>query len=96
MLHMVFSSPFQNRALQQCAEQLLPGDEVLLLQDAAVAAASPEQLTQVLSQGAAVYVLEADLLARGLAGRVSTEVEVIDHSQFVELTVSHPNSMKWA
>ncbi|UTM57592.1 sulfurtransferase complex subunit TusB [Photobacterium sp. CCB-ST2H9] len=96
MLHMVFSSPFQNRALQQCAEQLLPGDDVLLLQDAAVAAVSPGQLDQVLSQGASVYVLEADLLARGLAGRTSSEVEVIDHNQFVELTISHPNSMKWA
>ncbi|UIP28210.1 sulfurtransferase complex subunit TusB [Photobacterium sp. TLY01] len=76
--------------------QLLPGDEILLLQDGVVAATAPGQLESVLTQGVAVYALDTDLLARGLAGRVVSEVEVIDHNRFVELTVCHPNCMKWA
>ncbi|QUJ67203.1 sulfurtransferase complex subunit TusB [Photobacterium sp. GJ3] len=96
MLHMVFSSPFQNRSLQQCEAQLLPGDEVLLLQDAVVAAVSPNLLDGFSAQGVSVYALASDLMARGLAARVSEAVTVIDHQEFVELTVRHPNSLKWA
>ncbi|NAW66232.1 sulfurtransferase complex subunit TusB [Photobacterium halotolerans] len=96
MLHMIFSSPFQNRALQQCVAQLLPGDEIVLLQDGVVAATAPGQLDSALKQAAAVYVLETDILARGLAGRVTADVEVIDHDMLVALTVRHPNCMKWA
>ncbi|MEI8594584.1 sulfurtransferase complex subunit TusB [Photobacterium sp. Hal280] len=96
MLHMIFSSPFQNRALQQCVAQLLPGDEIVLLQDGVVAATSPGQLESALKQAAAVYALETDLQARGLTGRVAAEVEVIDHNMLVTLTVRHPNCMKWA
>ena len=42
-----------------------------------------------------VYVLEEDIKARGLDGQISDSVVRVGYTDFVRLTVKHPNQMAW-
>ena len=42
-----------------------------------------------------VYVLQPDLEARGMAGRVVEGVTAVDYAGFVKLVVDHPNNQTW-
>jgi tRNA 2-thiouridine synthesizing protein B len=68
-LHLVFRSPAESRALEQCLMRAGEGDAVLLLEDGVYAAAEGSALGGVLRAAVgqvAVYVLAPDLEARGL------------------------------
>ncbi|UTV27989.1 sulfurtransferase complex subunit TusB [Photobacterium atrarenae] len=97
MLHTISTSPFQTQALQRCLRYLGPEDEILLIQDAVVAGIEKNTWCETLAlAGVKIYLLEADLLARGLRGQVVDGFYIVDLSGFVELTVRHDTQMKWA
>lgn len=91
MLHLIKSTQALEEALPLCA----PSDAIVLLEQAVYAATSSHKLQPMLpKQG--VYALHSDVLARGLASRVSERIVVIDNHQWVDLTVEHPSSLTWA
>lgn len=96
MLHTISTSPFQTHALQRCLRYLGPEDEILLIQDAVVAGIEKNTWCDTLAQaGVNIYVLEADLVARGLREQMSDRFYLVDFSGFVELAVRHETQMKW-
>lgn len=99
MLHIVNKSPFERNALASCLGHALEGDSVLLIEDAAVGAISGSafagQLTAALADKS-VYVLGADLVARGMQeNRVVEGIQVVDYAGFVDLTVDNEKTQSW-
>lgn len=73
-----------------------PGDAVLLLQDGVLAALSGSAaLDLLLDARLSLYVLQDDVVARGLSGYISHNLTVIDYNQFVELTENHHSQTAW-
>lgn len=95
ILHTVNSSPFSTSALQDCLKQLGEGDKLLLISDAVIAASASldfhETLIQLYDEGR-LFVLEADLQARGLSAALGN---VIDYAVFVQLSVECQSQLAW-
>ncbi|PSU25316.1 sulfurtransferase complex subunit TusB [Photobacterium phosphoreum] len=97
MLHTVTRSPFQSHSLAQCLQFICPGDEILLLEDAVIVAVSKNIYFDLIKNiGVKIYLLEADIIARGLQGKCDKDLDVIDYKGFVLLTEQHDQHMKWA
>lgn len=76
-----------NQALSYMAEQ----DAVLLIEDAVMLATSEQAEFPDLK----LYVLEEDLIARGLHEQIVDGWQQVDYPQFVELTLSFDKSLSW-
>lgn len=97
MLHTVTRSPYQSQSLTQCLAYVTEGDEILLLEDAVIAGLAKNNYLNVIKNvGVKIYLLEADLIARGLQGKCDECLNVVDYKGFVSLTVKHEQHMKWA
>ena len=106
MLHLIQKSPFQNHCLSECLKIADRNDSFLLMLDGAYALYWADFLSNRLifsntktteNQVQNVYVLEDDLLARGLLIPVSHKDSIlaINYTQFVELTLSNTNTLSW-
>lgn len=92
MLHIVK----QINDISNAIEYSLAEDKLLLTEDSVYAAVADSQASDELLQcGKAVYLLEADLRARGLVELVNQTLKVIDYSELVELTETEPKSISW-
>jgi len=92
MLHTVNKSPFQNSALENCLRLVRKGDVILLLEDGVYAAAAGTAKSPLVEQAVkqhAVYVIEADVKARGLNNLIK-DVRVASYGDFVDLVEQHP------
>lgn len=92
MLHTVNKSPFQNSALENCLRVAGAGDVILLLEDgvyAAVAGTARSFLIEQALKRHAVFVIEADLKARGL-DKLIDNIRVASYADFVDLVEQHP------
>lgn len=95
MLYTLRHSPFQCD-LNALIRLLKPQDDLLLLQDGVIAALNESAAFQALRQsGAALYALGDDVDARGLSAQISTEISVVDYTDFVALAVKNPQQMIW-
>ncbi|MDF2154681.1 sulfurtransferase complex subunit TusB [Vibrio sp. CAU 1672] len=90
MLHIIKTLTGLHDAVALCHEQ----DALLLIEDA-VYAANPQHQSFPMVKGQAAFVLDSDLLARGISHRVSPSCTVVDYAGFVELTEQHRNSLTW-
>jgi tRNA 2-thiouridine synthesizing protein B len=98
-LHTVNKSPYERGSLASCLKHTLPGDAVLLIEDAVVAArktgTAAAQLTAA-AQTCAVYVLGPDLAARGVPeSALADGVKIVDYAGFVDLAVQHTRTQSW-
>lgn len=95
MLHILTHSPFKcdfNALLRLLAD----GDDVLLIQDGVLAALEESRaLESLLLAPISVYVLQDDVSARGLSAHISTRAVAVSYTDFVGLTVKHPQQMTW-
>lgn|SRR5574337_872793 len=98
MLHIVNTSHTQTSALASCLRFALPGQALLLTEDAVYAATA----SAVESSGVAaalaqlkVYALQPDLQARGMAGKLAAGVTPVDYAGFVDLVAEHPTNQSW-
>lgn len=91
MLHTVNHSPFRSDSLTSSLRFLLPGDALLLIEDGVYGAQDQtifsDRVKAALEKNA-VYVLEADLQARGISNLVGG-VQKIDYEGFVGLVEEH-------
>ena len=98
MLHIVNKSHTQTNALQSCLRLAQPGAAVLLIEDAVYAATQGRAASAGLADALAqvkVYVLQPDVDARGMTGKLDEGVTAIDYAGFVELVAEHRNNQSW-
>nr|CAA6830791.1 MAG: tRNA 5-methylaminomethyl-2-thiouridine synthase TusB [uncultured Thiotrichaceae bacterium] len=99
MLHIVNKSPFERNALASCLGHALEGDAVLLIEDAVVGAIDGSNFSEQLKAALAdksVYVLGADLAARGMQeSRVVEGIQVVDYAGFVDLAANNEKTQSW-
>ena len=98
MLHIVNKSHAQTRALASCLRLARPGHALLLTEDAVYAATTAAAAASGIAAALAtlkVYVLQPDLAARGMAGRLAEGVATVDYAGFVDLVIEHPNNQSW-
>ena len=98
MLHIVNKSHAQTTSLQSCLRLAKPGAALLLIEDAVLAAtiagASSSGIGAALGE-VKVYVLQPDVEARGMAGKLVDGVMPVDYAGFVDLVAEHPNNQTW-
>ncbi|HDO1314082.1 sulfurtransferase complex subunit TusB [Aeromonas veronii] len=90
MLHLILNSPFQSQALAEALSYLQPEDELVLMQDAVIAASAPQWSARL--AGISVYVMQEDLQARGLQHRVG---KVLDMAGLVALIAQKGSPRTW-
>jgi tRNA 2-thiouridine synthesizing protein B len=98
MLHIVNKSHHQTTSLASCLRLAKAGDALLLTEDAVLAATRAVADSSGLAAALArckVYVLQPDVEARGMAGKMIEGVTPIDYGGFVDLVVEHPNNQSW-
>ena len=98
MLHIVNKSHTERNALASCLRLARPGQALLLTEDAVYAATQAGAVASGISTATAllkVYVLQPDVEARGMAGKLVEGVTAIDYAGFVDLVVEHPNNQSW-
>ena len=96
MLHIVNRAPQTGAALADCLRVCEAGSGILLIEDGVVAAlANGGWLPRILERTQKLYVLEADVAARGLAGRIAAGARSVDYAGFVALCCEYPGTCSW-
>ncbi|MBU7022790.1 MAG: sulfurtransferase complex subunit TusB [Theionarchaea archaeon] len=80
MLFIINKSPFTSRSLESCVNIAETNDVILFIEDGVYAVTS-DQIHQAEQKGIKLYVLKADLEARG----IQTALPVVDYEGFVDL-----------
>ena len=70
-------------------------DALLLVEGAIYAAHEKSQAYASIKSCVGVYVLQEDLMARGWEHKVAKTLDIVDMAGFVDLTVTHANSVTW-
>ncbi|MET4694320.1 sulfurtransferase complex subunit TusB [Endozoicomonas lisbonensis] len=83
------------QALELCLRSLLLGDAILLIEDAVYALFEASDVLREVILDIPVYVLEADVLARGVSNRDDLNITAVDYDGFVELTEAHDKVLGW-
>lgn len=95
MLHTLVNSPYRCD-FHAMVRFFSAGDDLLLLQDGVIAALQGSRTLEILlSAPISLYVLQEDIVARGLSAQISTSATTISYTDFVALTVKHPQQMTW-
>ncbi|KEY91431.1 tusB protein [Candidatus Photodesmus blepharus] len=92
MLHIVKSLNKLDLALQY----RLNGDDILLVESATYAG-NPKYYRHALLKRVLdnVFLLEEDVIARGILNLISDHISLISFDDFVELTAKHAQSISW-
>lgn len=95
MLHTLSHSPWQCD-IESLLSMVREGDALLLIQDGVQAAVEGSRFVDILNNAPiSVSALKDDIDARGLAGQISTKVNVVSYTDFVNLAVQHTGHMNW-
>ncbi|WP_337026464.1 sulfurtransferase complex subunit TusB [Pantoea eucrina] len=95
MLYTLMNSPWQCD-IETLLLLLRPEDDLLLLQDGVTGALQGSTMLARLSAApATLWVLEEDVVARGLYAQISTSVARLDYTGFVALTIKHQQQVAW-
>lgn len=95
MLHTLSHSPWQCD-IDALMSMLREGDDLLLIQDGVAAALEGSRFVEILNSAPiSLSALKDDLDARGLTGQISSKINVVGYTDFVNLTVKHPSQMNW-
>ncbi|WP_202717956.1 sulfurtransferase complex subunit TusB [Thiothrix subterranea] len=98
MLHIVNKSPFERVAFESCLAHANAGDSILMIEDAVVGAVDGSSFSgkiKAAMSDKAVYVLGADLAARGLEGKAMDGIVSVDYAGFVDLTANNDTTQSW-
>lgn len=95
MLYTLMHSPWQCD-IDTLSMLLTDQDDLLLLQDGVTAAlAGSTMLEKLQNAPAKLWVLQEDVVARGLSAQISTSVTCVDYTEFVALTAKHQQQIAW-
>ncbi len=96
-LHIINSSPMMRSSLQTSLSVLQKNDAIILIENAVIAAKKNNQNEDLIKATENVFVLQADLKARAIkADQIINNVELVDYSDFVKLTVKYNNTLTWS
>ena len=83
-------------ALALMEKTLLPGDDLLLLEDGVYSVLDGNFLARCASRPECrVYLLGADLAARGISDRIPTGFTAVAYTEFVGLCLQHERVVNW-
>ncbi|MCG1034022.1 sulfurtransferase complex subunit TusB [Bacillus amyloliquefaciens] len=95
MLHTLSHSPWHCN-IESLLSMLREGDTVLLIQDGVLAAVEGSRFVDILCNAPiSVSALKDDIEARGLIGQISTKIDVVSYTDFVNLAIQHTGQMNW-
>ncbi len=95
VLHTYSAAP-DHGSLEQCLDSLGQDDALVLLADGVYCALAGSAAAQrLLDSGASLYALLPDARARGVEGRCTAGVELVDFDRLVELSESCPRQLAW-
>lgn len=95
MLHTLSRSPVTTD-LATLLHFLNENDAILLYQDGVLWGITQQpSVERLLLVTQKVYVLEEDVIARGLLGHISESIILINYARFVELSAQYPQQMVW-
>ena len=95
MLHTLSRSPW-HCDIESLLSMLREGDTVLLIQDGVLAAVEGSRFVDILCNAPiSVSALKDDIDARGLSGQISTKIDVVSYTDFVNLAIQHTGQMNW-
>lgn len=97
MLHTV-NKNHPTPALASCLRVAVAGSTVLLIENGvynAVAQSPGARLLKAAMPHLSIRLLMADVMARGLAGRIIEGCDIITDIEFVELAASHSKTLAW-
>lgn len=83
------------QALELCLRSLLLGDSILLIEDGVYALFEASEVLSDVLRNVPVFVLQADVMARGVTNRDQLNITAVDYTGFVELTETHDKVMSW-
>ena len=99
MLHTVNKSPFEKNSLHTCLRLAQSGSDILLIEDAVYAALQDSQIEKAVRLAVSkhdIYVLEPDLMARGLqSARLIEGIKRVGYDGFVELAAKNTTVQSW-
>jgi tRNA 2-thiouridine synthesizing protein B len=98
MLHIVNKSHRQTSSLASCLRLAKAGHALLLTEDAVFAATQAGAASSGIAAARArlkVYVLQPDVEARGMAGKLAEGVTAVDYGGFVDLVAEHSTNQSW-
>lgn len=98
MLHIVNKSPAQTTALASCLRLAQDGSALLLTEDAIYAATQAGAARSGLAEAVKrlqVHVLQPDVEARGMAGKLIDGVTTVGYGGFVDLVTEHSANQSW-
>ena len=95
MLHTLSHSPWQCD-IDGLLRMLADGDDLLLLQDGVLAAIEGSRFVEMLNNAPiTVSALKEDIDARGLTAQISSKIDVVSYTDFVNLSLKHTTQMSW-
>jgi len=92
ILHTVNKSP-RNSTLQSCLRVAAKDSAILLIEDGVYAALAGTELEGLGDHK--VYALTADVKARGLLDKLSTQIILVDYAGFVALVEQYDCVQSW-
>jgi tRNA 2-thiouridine synthesizing protein B len=98
MLHIVNKSPAQTTALASCLRLAKDGHALLLTEDAIYAATSAMAEgcgLAAASKRLKIFVLQPDVEARGMAGKLIGAAQAVGYDGFVDLVAEHSTNQSW-
>ncbi|MRI34453.1 sulfurtransferase complex subunit TusB [Endozoicomonas sp. OPT23] len=81
--------------LELCLRAVNKGDSLLLIEDGVYALFETADILAELIRDVSVYVLEADVMARGVTNRDELDIELVDYAGFVSLTEKNEKVLSW-
>ena len=98
MLHIVNKSHTERNALASCLRLAQDGHALLLTEDGIYAATQAAAAGSGIAAATArlkVYVLQPDVQARGMEGKLAAGITGIDYGGFVDLVAEHSTNQSW-
>ena len=98
MLHIVNKSHSQTNSLQSCLRLAQAGSALLLIEDGIYAATQGAAAASGIAAAAGrlkVHVLQPDVDARGMTGKLIDGVTAVDYAGFVDLVAEHSTNQSW-
>lgn len=95
-LHTINKAPSETSLWQSCLSAILPGDALLMIENGVYAATQADIVTPLQKMDdVSIYLLSADINARGLQDKTGSQAIIIDDLQFVALSCQHSKVVSW-
>ena len=94
ILHKFNTSPFAHSTIRDSLKRIQSADGIVLTEDAVYALIDKTLCLKLSELTDHIYVLQADILARGLANQCHS-FSNIDYSELVNLTLKFDNVISW-